>query len=217
MLNPFAAFSGGRTPTNKKKRNSHMRMAIFFTGLLILATVPPAVMEWILSETGGSSWDWWDLGPTLSLNTRLIVEGSIIGAIVLINTVMAIMYGIKAKNNPEEEEEITYGLREDLRRIKGVISLYPSLTMEELAEKADIEPALLETKLLELALSGHMNGQIDPGSGRIISKTVNHGIVTDGDEKPDVLKCPYCFAPLKSSPVRGTSTRCPSCGRLVVS
>ncbi|MFX0102382.1 MAG: hypothetical protein ACFFCS_22645 [Candidatus Hodarchaeota archaeon] len=214
MINPFAAFGGGGKRTSGKKKNTHIRMAIFFTGLIFLVIIPPIIHNQLGIEE--PSYGWYFTLP-IDWLTQSIIETLIIGVIILGNTVLAIIYGVKAKNNPEEEEEESYGLPKDLKRIKGVLQLYPSLTRKELAEKAEIEPSELEEKLVEFALSGQCNCQIDPGSGRIMSKSVNLGIVTDGDSKPDILKCPYCFAPLKSSPVRGTSMKCESCGKLIVS
>ena len=203
-----------RRKTNTSKRNTHIMLSIFFTLLFLFAVIPQSIFS-IAEESSSDPFGFFFLFVNIPYLAMVIVEGIVLGIFIVLNSILAYKYQKKHEENPEDDED-GYGLPEDLRNINAVMALYPSLTREELSEKADIPQDELEEKLVELALSGSLKGHIDPGTERIISGSVNHGIVRDGNIKPDALKCPYCFAALEDPPVKGTSTRCSSCGELIV-
>ncbi len=100
------------------------------------------------------------------------------------------------------------------KKIKGLIQMYPKITLEELAAKAGVPGGQIEGMLLKLVSNGNVKGHIDPGTGEFISGMIDATRVTPVDDA--VFDCPHCGAVMKSAPVRGTSVKCTSCGNLIV-
>jgi hypothetical protein len=100
------------------------------------------------------------------------------------------------------------------KKVKGLIQMYPKITMEELAVKAGVPGNQIEEMLLKLLSNGNIKGHVDPGTGEFISGMIDTTQVKPVDDA--VFDCPHCGAVMKSAPVRGTSVKCESCGNLIV-
>jgi hypothetical protein len=100
------------------------------------------------------------------------------------------------------------------KKVKGVVLMYPRITMEEIAAKAGVPGGQIEEMLLKLISNGNIKGHVDPGTGEFISGMIDTTRVKPVDDA--VFDCPHCGAVMKSAPVRGTSVKCESCGNLIV-
>jgi hypothetical protein len=100
------------------------------------------------------------------------------------------------------------------KKVKGLIQMYPKITMEDLAAKAGVPGNQIEEMLLKLISNGNIKGHVDPGTGEFISGMIDTTRVKPVDDA--VFDCPHCGAVMKSAPVRGTSVKCESCGNLIV-
>ncbi|NMC04100.1 MAG: hypothetical protein GYA24_02750 [Candidatus Lokiarchaeota archaeon] len=100
------------------------------------------------------------------------------------------------------------------KKVKGLIQMYPKITMVDIAAKAGIPGDQVEDLLLKLLSSGVIKGHVDPGTGEFISGMIDTTRVKPVDDA--VFDCPYCGAVMKSAPVKGTSVRCESCKNLIV-
>jgi hypothetical protein len=100
------------------------------------------------------------------------------------------------------------------KKVKGLIQMYPKITMEEIAAKAGVPGGQIEELLLKLISNGNIKGHVDPGTGEFISGMIDTTRVKPVDDA--VFDCPHCGAVMKSAPVRGTSVKCESCGNLIV-
>ncbi|MBN2154299.1 MAG: hypothetical protein JW839_22785 [Candidatus Lokiarchaeota archaeon] len=100
------------------------------------------------------------------------------------------------------------------QKIKGLLQMYPKMTLSALAAKSGVPEGQIEDKLLKLLSEGVIRGHVDPGTGEFISGMVDTTRVRPVDDA--VFDCPHCGAIMKSAPVKGTSVRCESCGNLIV-
>nr|MDO8088078.1 hypothetical protein [Candidatus Sigynarchaeum springense] len=100
------------------------------------------------------------------------------------------------------------------KKVKGLIQMYPKITMADLAAKAGIPAGQIEETLLKLVSNGNIKGHVDPGTGEFISGMIDTTRVKPVDDA--IFDCPHCGAVMKSAPVKGTSVRCASCGNLIV-
>ncbi len=100
------------------------------------------------------------------------------------------------------------------KKVKGLIQMYPKITMAGLAAKTGVPEGEIEGILLKLVSNGNIRGHVDPGTGEFISGMIDTTRVTPVDDA--VFDCPYCGAVMKSAPVKGTSIRCESCKNLIV-
>ncbi|MEX2680486.1 MAG: PCI domain-containing protein [Candidatus Sigynarchaeota archaeon] len=100
------------------------------------------------------------------------------------------------------------------QKIKGLIQMYPKITLAALAAKAGVPEDQIEDKLSMLLSEGVIRGHVDPGTEEFISGMIDTTRVKPVDDA--VFDCPHCGAVMKSAPVKGTSVRCASCGNLIV-
>nr|MDO8088079.1 hypothetical protein [Candidatus Sigynarchaeum springense] len=100
------------------------------------------------------------------------------------------------------------------QKIKGLLHMYPKITLATLAAKSGVPEDQIEERLLKLLSEGVIRGHVDPGTEEFISGMIDTTRVKPVDDA--IFDCPHCGAVMKSAPVKGTSVRCASCGNLIV-
>jgi hypothetical protein len=146
-----------------------------------------------------------------------------LGFFALAATMMAFVFGNLAESNKNDEKKTTPAPKGKLtieeQRLVGYLSLYPKISLEALSKKVGKPALYLENMILDLKMRDVIKGHIDPGTNEFISGMVDRTTETVIDRnihRPDAYFCPYCGAKMASVPVKGTSTKCDSCGNLVV-
>ncbi|MHA1684458.1 MAG: PCI domain-containing protein [Promethearchaeota archaeon] len=108
---------------------------------------------------------------------------------------------------------ITPEMTTEEENVKGLVSIYPSITLIDLANKLNKSEGEVELLLIRMVDKKLISGHIDPGSKTFISGMVSKKSM--GAAGKGVSECPNCGAPLASIPVKGTSIKCEACGTLI--
>ena len=155
--------------------------------------------------------------------TLAIVFGSVFGGLIIACMFPVLYYHSRFKKNPELEpvKPITHPsqLTLEAKKLITILTIYPKIRLDVLAEKIGYSVKEVEEKLLELKMHGFVKGHIDPGTNEFISGMVDkttETVIDDSPTTPDAYFCPYCGASMDSVPVKGTSTKCDNCGNLIV-
>nr|MDO8116784.1 PCI domain-containing protein [Candidatus Sigynarchaeota archaeon] len=138
-----------------------------------------------------------------TIHDELYMPASVPG---VISSILPVLQGMNQANMKE--------LTPEEKKIKGLIQMYPKITLANLASKASIPESNIEDILLHLISNDVIKGHIDPGTGEFISGMIDTTRVKPVDDA--IFDCPHCGAVMDSAPVRGTSVWCRSCGNLIV-
>lgn len=99
------------------------------------------------------------------------------------------------------------------KMVVAIARSHPKISMAELGERLGETKLQAEQRLLKLISKDKVRGHFDSVSGDFISAMVETSRIGTAAQGFD---CPHCGASIMSTPVKGMSVKCPSCGELIV-
>jgi predicted transcriptional regulator len=105
-----------------------------------------------------------------------------------------------------------YEPNEHLRKkILGIIALYPTISLKDMAEKAEMSLKNFESIFYPMVADRKIKGIIDKGV--FTSGMIDQAMINTGGGKS--LKCPNCAGVISELPVKGKIVKCASCGEFI--
>ncbi|MBD3188085.1 hypothetical protein GF325_14710 [Candidatus Bathyarchaeota archaeon] len=130
------------------------------------------------------------------------------------NAIQRQMRLVSSIQNAMSDQQLS-GLDESAKRVIALVTLHPKISLKKLAERVKMNEDEIEELLADLVMRKLIKGHIDPGTREFISSMYQAGSINDADGD-GLANCPHCGASLLTAPLRGTTTKCSSCGNLIV-